>query len=77
MKSISSTDQDMPRVSKAKDTINNFLFPNIHVLLSSLYKKIVLLLHKNSIFDVCNECTFRAFSLRHLPFQFILDAFNA
>ena len=53
MKFISSVDQDISRVSKANEwdilfnTGNNFIFPNIHVLFCLLYKKVVLLPHKN------------------------------
>ena len=53
MKFISSVYQDISRVSKANEsdilfnTRNNVIFPNIHVLFCLLYKKIVLLPHKN------------------------------
>ena len=54
MKFISSVDQDISaRVSKANEwdilfnTKNNFIFPSIHVLFCLLYKKIILLPHKN------------------------------
>ena len=38
---------DISRMSKAFNTRNKFIFPNIHVLFCLLYKKIVLLPHKN------------------------------
>ena len=53
MKFISSVDQDISQVSKANEwdilfnTRNNFIFPSIRVLFCLLYKKIVLLPHKN------------------------------
>ena len=53
MKFTWSVDQDISRVSKVNEwdtlfnTSNNSIFPNIHVLFCLLYKKIVLLPHKN------------------------------
>ena len=53
MKFISSVEHSISRVSKVNkrdilfNTRNNFIFPNIHVLFCLLYKKIVLLPHKN------------------------------